>query len=118
MPSPWPLGETVTVLRPGAPSRDAYGNDVPGPDVEIDIEGCAVAPRDGNATSGNEKTQARDQITSGFTVWPPPGSDIQPTDRMRVRGVVCEVDGEAGQWQSPFTGTRSPDQVSLNKVTG
>lgn len=114
----FPAGETVTRLRAGTPTRDPYGNDVRGPDVETDVEGVVVAPRDGNATTGNEKVQARDQVTSGFTIWPPAGTDIRPTDRFRVRGVVCEVDGESGQWRSPFTGLNSPVQVSLSRITG
>ncbi len=114
----FPAGETVTRLRPGTPTRDAYGNDVPGPDVETDIEHVAVAPRDGNATAGNEQVQARDQVISGFMVWLPAGTEVRPTDRFRVRSVVCEVDGEDGQWRSPFTGLSSPVQVSLSRVTG
>jgi hypothetical protein len=114
----FPAGETVTLLRPGATTQDGYGNDVPGPDVETDIEGVAVSPRDGNASSGNENTQGRDQVISGFVIWLPAGTEMRPTDRVRVRGVVCEVDGEDGQWRSPFTGLSSPVQVSLKRVTG
>lgn len=114
----FPAGETVTLLRPGTPTEDGYGNDVPGSNTETDIAGCVVAPRDGNATSGNEVVQARDQVISGFVVWLPAGTDVRATDRMRVRGVVCEVDGESGHWRSPFTAISSPVQVSLSRVTG
>lgn len=37
-------GTTVTVLRPGEPTRDRFGNDVPGKPVEEPVEGVLVAP--------------------------------------------------------------------------
>lgn len=35
---------TVTVLRPGAPTRDRLGNDVPGEPTEEEVRGVLVAP--------------------------------------------------------------------------
>lgn len=109
----FPAGETVTIIRPGPPTRDSYGNDIAGVATELDIGGCAVAPA---ATS--EDVQARDQVTQGWTVWMPAGTDVRPTDRVRVRGVEFAVDGSASEWSSPFTGFVGPVQVSVTRVTG
>jgi hypothetical protein len=104
---------TITVLRAGEPTQDDYGNDVPGEDVETDIGGCAVWPR-----SSDEDNRARQQVTEGLNVVAPYGSDIRPHDRIRVRGLLYEIDGEPGSWASPLTGTKAGVQVSLTRITG
>lgn len=109
----FPAGETVTLVRHGSPTEDDYGNDVPGTATETDIPGSVVAPR----TSG-EDVQGRDQVVVGLNVWVPAGTDVRPTDQFRVRGVLYEVDGEAGAWRSPFTAIASPIQVALSRVAG
>lgn len=109
----FPHGETVTIVRPGTPTQDQYGNDVPGAATEISVPGCAVAPR-----ASSEDVQARDQVVEGLTVWMPAGTDVRPTDRVRRGGLLFEIDGEAGEWNSPFTGFAGPVQVALSRVTG
>ncbi len=110
----FPAGETVTLIRRGPVSgRDGFGNDVYGPDVEIDVSGCAVAP-----TAGSEDVQARDQVAGHLTVWLPAGTEVRATDRARVRGEVYEVTGPSQSWRSPFTGRPSPVQAGLTRVSG
>lgn len=107
-------GETVVIVRPSPPSRDDYGNEVPGPPVETTVEGAVVVPR----TSG-EDVNARDQVVVGLTVYLPSATVVKPTDQMRVRGVLYDVEGEPGDYvRSPFTGTTGPVQVALTRVTG
>lgn len=106
-------GETVTIVRPGPPTEDEYGNEAPGAPTESTISGCAVAPR-----SSSEDLQARDQVIVGLTVWMPSGSVVYPTDQMRVRGVLYDVDGEPGGFLNPFTGSAGPVQVALTRVSG
>ncbi|MGW4076034.1 hypothetical protein ACWELB_21395 [Streptomyces asiaticus] len=114
-----PHGETVTIIRPGASTGyDEYGAEVLGPPEEIPVSGCGVAPRDGNAASGNEQTQARDTVITGLTLYAPAGTDLRPTDQVRVAGVLYEVDGQAGAFASPFTGSRGPVVAALERVTG
>lgn len=113
----FPNGETVTRLRPLG--LDQFGDPLPGTITELDIPGCAVWPRDGNAAGGNENTDFRNTVISGLMILAPPGSDIEPTDRFRVRGLVYEVDGEPGVWgPSPLTGTEAGVQVALKRVEG
>lgn len=113
-----PNGDTVTIVRPGPPTEDIYGNDVPGPPSEIVVSGCAVAPRDGTGAGANEITDARDTVIVGLTLFAPHGTDIRATDRIRVDGDLYEVDGQAGSFRSPFTGSVGPVVVSLELVTG
>jgi len=68
---------------------------------------------------GGEQQQARDTVIVGWTVYAPPGSDFVTTDRVRIRGEVCEITGQPGDWrQSPFTGTAGPLQFAADRVTG
>lgn len=113
-----PHGDTVTIVRPGAPTRDPYGNYIPGPATEIPVPGCGVAPRDGTSASNNELTDARDTVITGLTVFAPSGTDVRATDKMRVGGDLYDVVGLPGSFRSPFTASAGPVVVSLELVTG
>jgi len=113
-----PHGSDVTILRPGPPTEDGYGNDVPGAPTEIPVLGCAVAPRDGTGAGANEITDARDTVIVGLTLYAPYGTEIRATDRVRVDGELYEVDGQPGAFRSPFTGSTGPVVVALELVTG
>lgn len=120
MPAPYPFGETVRILRTGAsPGRDNRGQPLPGPDESFDLHGCVVAPRAETPQVGGEQQQARDTVIVGWTVYAPAGVPLRTTDRARIRGVVCDITGEPGDWgRSPFTGTRGPLQFAADRVTG
>lgn len=113
-----PEGETVTIIRPGPPTEDQYGNDVPGPPTEIEVTGCAVAPSDSTGAGANENVDARDTVISGLTLFAPYGTDIRPTDRVRIAGVLYDVYGQPGGFRSPFTGSTGPVVTVLSAVTG
>lgn len=96
-------GETVTILTP-ATVTDRYGNTVPDwsaptatawPDVL-----CEPRP------SGEPLQDARNQVTSGFTLYSLTVPGVVPTaaHRISVRGVVYQVEGEAADWR--FGGQR------------
>ncbi|MFD5384244.1 hypothetical protein ACFWMG_04605 [Streptomyces sp. NPDC127074] len=109
----------MTIVRPGASTGyDEYGAEVPGLPEEIPVPGCGIAPRDGNAASGNEQTQARDTVIIGLTLYAPAGTDLRPTDKVRIANVLYEVDGQAGAFKSPFTGSSGPVVAALERVTG
>lgn len=111
-------GETVTIVRPGPPTHDAYGNDVPGAPVEIDVPGCGISPRSANAAGGTEIVQGRDTVITGLTLYAPAGTDLRATDRVRIAGVLYEVEGQPGSFRSPFTGGAGPVMAALELVTG
>lgn len=113
-----PQGETVTILRPGAPTRDAYGNDVPSEPTETDVPGCGIAPQDANGAGGNEIVQGRDTIIVGLVLYAPSGTDLRATDKVRVASLLYEVVGQPGVFRSPFTGSTGPVVATLQLVTG
>jgi hypothetical protein len=57
-------------------------------------------------------------VITGLTLYAPYGTDIRPTDQIRVGGNVYEVDGQPGSFRSPFTGSTGPVVVALRLVTG
>jgi hypothetical protein len=125
MPSPYPYGVTIRVLRTGAsPGRDPRGQPLPGPDESFDVPGCVVTPRESAPQVGGDQQQGRDTVIVGITVYAPPGTDIRTTDRIRVtasryQGVTFEVTGEPGDWgRHVMTGTRGPVQFAADRVKG
>lgn len=107
-------GETVTILRAGAPTIDRYGNEVPGADVRIDVDGCFVAPRLG----GDVTEQGRQGIVVGSTVYFPARTDVRSTDRLEVRGAPHTIQGQPGDWTNGFTGRRFGVEVATERVEG
>lgn len=87
-------GETVTILRPGTPTVDAQGNDVPGADTSTAVAGCMVAPR----LQGDATEAGRQGVIIGTTVYFPKGTDVRATDRLNVRGEVHTIEGDPGYW--------------------
>jgi hypothetical protein len=119
-PAPYPFGETVVRLRRGpSPGRDPRGQSIPGPLVETPISGVVVTPRQESPQVGGEQQQDRDTVIVGWTVYDPNGTAWLTTDQVRIRGVVCGITGEPGDWgRSPFTGARGVIQFAADRVTG
>ena len=57
-------GAEVTVLRPGAPTRDRFGNDVPGEAVSETVPGVVIAP---GATADMEASRP-EGVTVAYTL--------------------------------------------------
>lgn len=105
-------GETVTILRRTTSTRDRHGNEV-WTYTETDVEGCIVWP-----TGSTEKTEAQDQASDKITVSCPYGTNVTNVSRMRVRGLLYDVDGTPSPWASPFTSWRPGVEVKGTRVTG
>lgn len=91
----FPYPTTVTVRRP---SKDIYG------DTTLSdpwtITGCAVAPV--AATSVTDEP-GRLGDTGRWTLFAPIGSDLAANDVVTVAGEDWHVEGNPGEWRSPFT---------------
>lgn len=82
------------------------------------MPGCGVSPRDSNAAGTNEIRGGRDTVIVGLQLFAPAGTDLRVTDRVRVAGVLYEIDGQPGAFTSPFTGSAGPVVAALELVTG
>lgn len=86
--------ETVVRLR-AATVTDTYSQDPWETPSELSIRTLAPAePR----PSGEPVQDARNAVSSGWTVYFPEGVDITSADRLRIRGKEYQVLGEPAVW--------------------
>jgi len=113
----FPYGETVDILT-AASVVDPYSNESEVEDwdnpTSVSVAGVAVEPR----PSGEPLQDARNQVTSGFTLYMPTGTPISSRNRVTVRGVTYEVLGEPAEWASPFTGWQPGVVVQVERTAG
>jgi hypothetical protein len=110
---------TVTVRRPDG--TDRYGD--PTGFTTHTISGCIVAPSSGDSgqPASTERTDLRDTVITGYTLYAPFDADIQATDQILLPGDLdpWQVNGEVGHWgPSPFSNWKPGTQVSLRRVRG
>ena len=105
--------DTITRIRPG--TKDSRGSTIP--DWEnadrLEIEGCTVQP----ASTGLSQDGRVLGISEGFTVYMPPGSDVQAGDRIEYEGNVYTTNGMPKTWKSP-TGRVSHTQLNIERWKG
>lgn len=100
------IGETVTIIRRGAPTggEDSQGNPVFAADTEIESDGWAVSPRaTGSAFSRDTTAESFGQVTvAGLTLYRREEVTVHSTDKFFVRGTAWVVDGDLGDWVNPY----------------
>lgn len=90
-------GERITVLTAGS-TIDPYSNEAtPSWDSPVERDVVTMVPLEPRP-SQEPVQDARNAITSGWTLYLPPGDPIGPQDRVRVRGRVYPVQGEPADW--------------------
>lgn len=109
------IGETVTRIRRAANGVDRYGNPKPGAPVETPLAGALFAPNGSVEASEVGRASAS---TSPQLMFPRQWPDLVPTDQVRVRGLVYEVQGDAEDWRSAYASTLGGLVVDLKKVDG
>ena len=110
----FPFGEQVTFLRPTV-VVDSHNDSHADWDAaaRTTVDEVAIEPR-----PTGEFNEARNAVTSGFTLYLPPGVDVKPADRVEVRGKTYEVVGVPAAWHSPFTGWDPGVVVQTELVEG
>lgn len=110
-----PYAEEVGVLSPSS-IEDPY-SELPTDDwsttTEV-TEYAAVEPR----PSQEPVQDARNAVTSGFTLYLSPDSTITARKKVGVRGKVYDVLGEPALWRSPFTGWEPGLVVQCEQTEG
>ena len=82
---------------------DPYGDPIESTTARDDITRCIVEPT--GSTEGT--TRGRVGVVTSWTISAPPGTDVLSTDQVEVRGVVCDVEGEIGDWRTDAGGPGS-----------
>lgn len=101
---------TARIVRP--PGKDAFGDPLPGDGDETEVTGTSMQP-----AATTERLDDRDTVTADWAWFVPPGTDIRPTDHVRFRGLLYEVDGEPQPWDDE-AGRPHHIEVQLRRVTG
>lgn len=116
-----PARYTVTVTERRPQGTDRYG-DPTGYTSPQQISGCIIAPSSGDSgqPASTERTDMRDTVITGWTLYAPFGVDIVATSEIQLPGDTTwwQVDGEVAPWQSPHSGWRPGTQVALRRVRG
>lgn len=110
----FPFGKTITVLRDSPGGLDKHNDPVASTTASATIAHCGVAPR----YSSEPNTLARNGVIIGFTIFAPSGSDIIYTDRIKIDGLVYDIEGEPANWSSPFTGTEFGMEFAVKRAIG
>lgn len=106
-------GELVVILHRVADGEDRYHN-VRYRTVELPVTGAAV-----RVVGSDEKAaEGGSSVATTVEVILPAGTVVSANDRIRVRGLVYEVDGEPEDQKDPSTGGRPGVKVIARRVTG
>lgn len=107
-----PFPETFSIVTRAVTGQDADGNDVYG-ETEIAAFG-AFAPE-----GSTELIQGQETVLTHPTIYLNPESPVpSPTDKIRARGVLYDVDGDPQVFHNPFTGDEPGPVLRLLRVTG
>lgn len=111
------MSETIEIERPGAPTRDPSGSEVPGPPERFEVEYCAVMPPYGvTVGSSTETHDASTTIETRRVLFAPLGTDVRPADRIiRANGEIWQVQGRPNVL--PAT-SLAHLEANLTEVTG
>ena len=102
-----------TAYRVRPAGNDALGDPL-GPAVRTALEGCSQAPRE----SSDVHDRGRQGVIVGLTLYMPPTTDLLHTDQVEVDGVLYDVEGVPGDWNSPLTGWHPGKVVNLTRAAG
>ncbi|MCA0217924.1 MAG: head-tail adaptor protein [Actinobacteria bacterium] len=81
---------------------------------EAAIAECIVAPD----STGESISVGRDQARESLTLLVPHGADIQPEDRVVVRGEVYTVDGFPFDYDFPFSDWQPGQKLTVSREVG
>lgn len=114
----FPNGETVYVLR-AKRVTDPYSGEEERLDwtqvTRTPYDGCAVAPR---VTDEPAKIGEAPILTEGTVYSPHVDMDVTARDRLEIRGIVWDIEGEPFLWQNPLSGWTPGVQINFKRREG
>jgi hypothetical protein len=93
---------------------DEYGDPVAGTTTETTLAGAYVAPRESDEITN----RGRAGVIVGLTLFAPYDTDLRHNDRIKVDGVLYDIEGEPGRWRNPFTDWEAGIQAALRRTAG
>lgn len=108
----FPFPEDALIHTRAKTGTDGDGNDVYS-DVTVTTSG-AFAPE-----GSTELIQGQATLITNPTFYLSDGAPVpSASDRLEVRGVVYEIDGQPQEYRNPFTGSAPGAVLRLERVTG
>lgn len=107
------FGETVVLKRAGSTFRDRYNNSRRRY-TDVAVAGCAVRIMGSSETASN----TGDQVVTNVEVVMPPNTAVTALDRLLVRGLLFEVNGEPTAVLDSMTGGNAGVRVIGLRQTG
>lgn len=104
--------KNCTAVRVRGSGFDDYGDPIAGT-ARFTIPDCSKAPR----TSSDITDRGRHGVVVGLDLYCPPGH-LLPSDQVEVDGVLYDIEGEPGDWHSPYTGWHPGEVVALRRAAG
>ncbi|MET0490363.1 MAG: hypothetical protein ABW143_09025 [Acidimicrobiales bacterium] len=111
-----PVGETIVRLRAGASTdEDRYGDPLPSDDVRTPITGAMFDP---GGTREPAEVGRQPVITTPKLYFRDQEPNLSAGDRVEVRGLVFDIEGDLAVWVNPWTGRTEGTVVELKRVNG
>ena|GEM_PF-2150160 len=111
--------ESASIITRTVTGQDSDGNDVYG--TASTATTGVYAPSSGVAgvAGSAEAMQGQEMVVTQPTFYLSDGAPVPTaTDRLQVRGLLYEIDGEAAVYHNPFTGYEPGPVLRLTRVTG
>lgn len=99
--------ESITLTRRSSSGTDSYGQPIY-VDTTIELMGMVSARIQGTNYAPDEII-----VADGLTIYLPPGTVVEDSDRFTVRGKSYAVDGQAFNWVSGLSGWNPGVVVNL-----
>lgn len=109
---------SVVLLRRVGGGRDQYGDPIPETTDRVNLPNAVIAPRmaSNDVSADVDYSYGRVSLVTGLILYEPSAVTIRPIDRMEVGGVVYTIEGEIGQWVSPFSTWAPGQQMALRRA--
>lgn len=112
------FGTTVDIIRYSPTGEvDRYGRPVLAEIVAATVPRCTVQNAQ-TVERTSDGTTVSHRVVDQLTVYMPPGTDVQPADKLRILGVNYEVQGQPVSEINTMTGTVSQLPVIVKRITG
>lgn len=95
-------------------AEDAYGNETESYGAPVTLYGFGFDP----GSSSEPRQPGMDRVIVEPTLYGPFDMPFLPRDRVLVRGLLYEVEGEVRQWRNFYSNREAGGVVSLRRVDG
>ena len=108
------MSESVEHVPYEGAAEDVYGNEAEGYGSPVTLYGFGFDP----GSSSEPRQPGMDRVIVEPTLYGPFDMPFLPKDKVIVRGLTYEVEGEVRQWRNMFSNREAGGVVTLRRVDG